>query len=66
MTKIEAIQAEIEALPGEDFARLRQWIIELDWREWDRQIEKDSSSGKLDFLFDEAGSAKQQGQLRDL
>lgn len=58
MTQVEAIQAEIESLSGEDFARLRQWIIERDWQDWDRQIEQDSLSGKLDFLLNEAEAAK--------
>ena len=66
MTQIEAIQAEIESLSREDFARLREWIAERDWQDWDRQIERDSAAGKLDFLRDEAETAKQQGKLRDL
>jgi hypothetical protein len=66
MTQIEAIQAEILSLSSEDFARLREWIAERDWQNWDRQIERDSTAGKLDFLQEEADAAKQQGTLRDL
>lgn len=66
MTQIEAIQAEIEALSSEDFARLREWIAERDWQRWDKQIEQDASEGKLDFLKEEAQSAKQRGELREL
>jgi len=66
MTQIEAIQAEIASLSSEDFARLREWIAERDWQNWDRQIEQDSAAGKLDFLRKEAEAAKQQGKLRDL
>jgi hypothetical protein len=66
MTQIEAIQAEIESLSREDFARLREWIAERDWQNWDRQIERDSAAGKLDFLREEAQSAKQKGELREL
>ena len=66
MTQIEAIQAEIESLSREDFARLRDWIAERDWQNWDRQIERDSAAGKLDFLREEAQAAKQQGELREL
>jgi hypothetical protein len=66
MTQIETIQAEIESLSREDFARLREWIAERDWQNWDRQIERDSAAGKLDFLREEAHAAKQQGKLRDL
>jgi hypothetical protein len=66
MTQIEAIQAEIESLSSEDFARLREWIVQRDWQDWDRQIERDSAAGKLDFLREEVEAAKQQGKLRDL
>jgi hypothetical protein len=66
VTQIEAIQAEIETLSREDFARLRDWIAQRDWQDWDRQIERDSAAGKLDFLRDEAEAAKRRGELRDL
>lgn len=66
MAQIEAIQAEIESLSREDFARLREWIAERDWQMWDAQIERDSATGKLDFLREEARVAKQQGELREL
>jgi hypothetical protein len=66
MTQVEAIQAEIESLSSEEFARLREWIAERDWQNWERQIERDSAAGKLDFLREEVQAAKQQGQLRDL
>jgi hypothetical protein len=66
MTQVEAIQAEIESLSSEEFARLREWIAERDWQNWERQIERDSAAGKLDFLQEEVQAAKQQGQLLDL
>jgi hypothetical protein len=66
MTQIEALQAEIATLSREDFARLREWIAERDWADWDQQIERDSAAGKLDFLREEVEAAKQRGELRDL
>ncbi len=66
MTQIEALQAEIENLSSEDFAQLREWIAERDWQNWDQQIERDSAAGKLDFLWEEAQTAKRQGKLREL
>jgi len=66
MTQIEAIQAEIESLSSEDFVRLREWIAQRDWQNWDRQIERDSAAGKLDYLREEVQAAKQQGELRGL
>ncbi len=51
MTKVEEIQAAIEALPKEEYVQLRRWFTERDWREWDRQIEADSAAAKLDYLL---------------
>ncbi len=66
MTTVEHIQAEIEALSQEDFLRLREWFAEKDWLLWDKQIETDIAEGKLDFLVEEAMTAKSQGTLKDL
>ncbi|MFZ2357839.1 MAG: hypothetical protein WA040_00705 [Anaerolineae bacterium] len=63
---VEQLQVEIDALPESDFARLRQWFIDRDWERWDRQLEIDVAAGKLDFLLDEAASAKAQSLLREL
>jgi len=38
MTQVEQIQAEIEALPQEDFVRLREWFAEKNWSLWDKQL----------------------------
>jgi hypothetical protein len=32
---------------------------------WEAQVDADSESGKLDFLFDEADLAAEQGTLRE-
>ena len=64
--QIEEIQVAIESLPPEKYARLRQWFSERDWDQWDRQIEADSSAGKLDFFIKEALDEKKQGNLREL
>ncbi len=66
MTKVEHIQAEIEALTQDEFIQLRAWFAEQDWLRWDRQIEADVAVGKLDFLIEEAMIAKAQGELQDL
>ena len=66
MMQVEQLQREIEALPERDFSRLRRWFAEKDWQLWDKQLESDVAAGKLDFLLDEALSAKQQGTLKDL
>ena len=64
--RVEEIQAAIESLPYEEYIRLRQWFSERDWEKWDRQIEANSESGKLDFLIEEALTEKAKGSLREL
>lgn len=66
MLKIEEIEATIESLLEDEYARLREWFYERDWEKWNRQIEVDSESGKLDFLIKEALDEKAKGNLREL
>jgi hypothetical protein len=66
MLKVDQIKAAIDALPEKDFVQLRKWFSEKDWEKWDRQIEDDSESGRLDFLVKEAHKEKLRGRLKDL
>ena len=66
MTILEKIQSEIKALPPEEYAHLRQWLLERDWAYWDAKLERDVAAGKLDFLFEEARAEKAQHQLKEL
>lgn len=62
MTRVETLEHEIEKLTPEEFAQLRDWLLERDWEAWDRQIEQDSASGKLDALFEKAERAHRAGK----
>lgn len=64
MTKLEQIETEIKKLSPEEFSRLRDWLLELDADEWDRQIERDAASGKLDKLFEKSIADHQAGKSR--
>lgn len=66
IARVEEIQVAIESLPYQEYVRLRQWFSERDWEKWDKQIEADSASGKLDFLIEEALNEKAKGILREL
>ena len=61
MVSITEIQEAIRVLPESEYVRLRQWISELDWERWDRQIEADAEAGRLDFLIAEAREAGERG-----
>jgi len=66
MSKLSEIEMAIDALPDEEYSEFRRWFLERDWAKWDRQIEADSTSGKLDFLVREAQEAKDKGTLKPL
>ena len=66
MTKIEQVISSIELLSEQEFAKLRDWIIERDLERWDRQIERDSESGRLDFLIKEAFDERENGKLKEI
>jgi hypothetical protein len=66
MPNVEQLKSEIQKLPPEKIAELTRWLTELDWELWDRRIEADANSGKLDFLIHEALEEKAKGRLMEL
>jgi hypothetical protein len=54
MSRVETIEKQIEALSAEDLGNLRRWFQEFGAAAWDRQLEQDARTGKLDSLADEA------------
>jgi hypothetical protein len=66
MTKLEALEEQIKNLSPEELAKLRQWFLERDADEWDRQIEQDAASGKLDKLFEKSVADHRAGKSREI
>ena len=66
MIQVKKIQEEVKLLPEREFRKIRDWIIEEDWKKWDQQIEKDIALGKLDFLIEEAKTESNLGKLKEL
>ncbi|MBI4550859.1 MAG: hypothetical protein HY710_01180 [Candidatus Latescibacteria bacterium] len=54
MTRVEKLEQEVRKLNQAQLAAFRQWFYEYEATKWERQIEKDVRSGKLDKLADEA------------
>ena len=54
MSKVERIEYEIKQLSPEELAEFRDWFVTFDWDAWDRQLERDAATGRLDALADEA------------
>ena len=66
MSEVEQLEQRIQELSPEDFARFRAWFLEFDAQVWDRQIETDLKSGKLEGLITEALAEFKQGKARKL
>lgn len=51
MSTLTEIEAAIAKLPSPEFRELLHKLNERDAAEWDRQIEDDAQSGRLDRLY---------------
>ena len=66
MGKVEKIEQQIKALSAEELVRLREWFAAFDAEAWDRQMEADVRSGKLDALGEQALKAHAAGKTTKL
>jgi len=66
MTKLQLLEEEIKKLSPEELVQLRDWFLELDAEKWDREIERDAASGKLDKLFEESLADHRAGKGREI
>jgi hypothetical protein len=66
MSKIENIENEIRSLTDTELAAFREWFIEFDAETWDRQIERDSSPGRLTNLARKSISDHDSGSSTEL
>ena len=65
MSRVEEIEDAIDRLAPEEFRRIARWIHEREQQLWDEQLDRDSTSGELDFLFEEAEEESKDGLTRD-
>jgi len=64
MASVSDIKKAIKRLPDSKRRALSRWLIEQENDAWDRQMEQDAASGKLQFLLDEVEVARKQGKLK--
>ena len=62
---VEEIEKAAEQLAPFDFDRLALWVSTRYHDVWKRQMERDATDGKLDFLFTEAAVEHQAKRLHD-
>lgn len=63
---VKEIELAIEQLPPGDLAELFNWLEEYRAQLWDKQIENDLKSGRLDDLISEAEQEYRAGLSRPL
>jgi hypothetical protein len=63
---IEQIEKAILNLSETDFTKLRNWLLDLDYQQWDQQLEQDIMDGKLDDIAKEALAEFEAGDYREI
>jgi hypothetical protein len=66
VTRVQALEQEIERLSPEELVELRVWLDEREAEAWDREIERDAASGKLDKLFEKSMADHRAGKSREI
>jgi len=66
MSELEELEKRIRNLPAGELAKFRAWFVEFDHLLWDKQIESDVESGKLDRLLNEARADYKAGKARKI
>ena len=66
METVKSIEKAVESLPPSELAEFRRWFAEFDSAAWDRQLEQDVASGKLDVMAAEALADYRAGPVREL
>jgi hypothetical protein len=66
MTTVAEIAGAVKRLPKKELARFRRWFVEYDAAAWDKQLESDVATGKLDALASEALREHKAGRTTDL
>ncbi len=65
MSTVHEIEDAVRHLSEEDRAAFRAWYAEFDAADWDRDFEKDVTTGRLDWLAQEARNDLRAGRCTD-
>ncbi len=63
---VEELEKAVSELPPEQLSKFRTWFEAFAADQWDRQIEADAKSGKLDRLLAESEADFRAGHYREL
>ncbi len=60
------LKTAVTQLPPNQLAEFMEWLEEYQQLQWDRQIEDDLHSGKLDHLIKQAEKAFSEGKCKQM
>jgi hypothetical protein len=66
MMTADKLEKAVTELPPEELAKFTEWFEEFLADHWDRQIEGDAASGKLDHLAKKADEDFEAGRCTEL
>lgn len=66
MSRVETIEQEVQKLSPQELADFREWFAQYDAQAWDRKLEEDVESGKLDALAERALRDHKAGNSHEL
>jgi predicted transcriptional regulator len=66
MSTLEEIEKAVSDLPTDQLARFRAWFDEYEAGRFDRRIERDAATGRLDRLAEQALADFRAGHAREL
>ena len=66
MERVRRIEKQIQELGPEELSALRMWFAEFDAEQWERDIARDISEGRLDDLAQQALNDHATGRSRPL
>ena len=65
MNKVDILKSEVQELNIDELAAFGKWFRVYDSTAWDRQIEEDTRTGKLDKVAEEALVEHRAGQTKE-
>ena len=66
MLTLEQLETTILQLPAHDCRKLLEWLSDLDYQRWDKELENDVAAGRLDSLAQEAIAEFEAGHYRTI
>jgi hypothetical protein len=63
---IQELEQAVIQLPPKELARFRKWFEEFDAQAWDKQLDADAKSGKLDKIAEQAINNYRAGKAKEL